>query len=120
MLSCLCDYDSNGWYYYPPKDFVTFGLKRRKRCCSCGKLINIGDQCVEFDRYRGPITDIEERICGDEIELASWFMCEECGEIFLTLAELGYCHYLGGKIREDLEDYWDMTGFVPVDTNRPI
>lgn len=111
MLSCSCDFDSDSWYYYQPNDFSIFNLKRRKRCCSCDKLININAQCVEFGRYRSPITDIEEQICGDEINLASWFMCEWCGEIYFNLSDLGYCIFLGSSMQENLEDYWDITGF---------
>ena len=115
MLSCYCDNEDVAWFYTPPKDFTIFDFKRRKRCCSCKALIDIGSLCLEFPRWRYPVSDIEERIYGDcgEIGLASWFMCEWCGEMFLNLDALGYCHYLGGNIREDLEEYWDLTGFVP-------
>lgn len=113
MLSCSCDFDSDGWYYYPPNDFKIFDHKRRKRCCSCNKLINQGTQCVEFDRYRAPVTDVEERIRGDEVNLASWFMCENCGEIYFNLSVLGYCMFLGDSMIGNLEDYWEITGFTP-------
>lgn len=113
MLSCSCDFDSDGWYYCFPNNFSLFGHKRRRRCCSCNKLIDIGAQCVEFDRYRPAITEVEERICGNEINLASWFMCEWCGEMFFNLESLGYCLTLGDSMKENLEDYWNMTGFKP-------
>ena len=113
MLSCSCDFDSDGWYYYPPNDFSIFSHNRRKRCCSCGCLIDIGAQCVEFKRCRPAITEIEERIYGDEINLASWFMCEWCGEMFFNLEALGYCINLGDSMKENLKDYWEMTGFKP-------
>jgi len=113
MLSCSCYHDDDSWYYYTPNDFTIFTHNRRKQCCSCKKLIDFTTKCLEFDRKRYPRSDIEERIYGDEVSLASWFMCENCAEIFLTLAELGYCHYLGGNIQDDLKDYWGMTGFIP-------
>lgn len=113
MLSCSCDFDNDGWYYYPPNNFSLFSHKHRKCCCSCNKLIDIGAQCVEFDRYRSAITEVEESICGDEINLASWFMCEWCGEMFFNLESLGYCLILGDSMKENLEDYWNMTGFKP-------
>lgn len=115
MLSCSCDIDGYGWYYNPPDDFKTFTAKRRKRCCSCFKLIGQGESCLEFDRFRDPLTDIEERICGDEVYLASWYMCEWCGEMFLNLGAVGYCHYLGDSMKETMEDYWDLTEFKPKD-----
>jgi len=114
MLSCSCAYDDGGWYYYSTDKFNTLNSTRRKRCCSCNELIDIGSQCVEFDRYRSPYSDIEERIWGDEVGLASWYMCEKCGEIYLNLSSIGYCIMLGNNIKEDLEDYWDITGFSPV------
>jgi len=117
MLTCSCDYNDSGWYYYTPNDFTVFTQKRRKRCCSCGKFLNFGNQSIEFGRYRQPISDIEERICGDEIKMASWFMCEGCGEIFLNLADLGYCHHLGCDVGEDLKEYWCMTGFIPANNS---
>ena len=69
--------------------------------------------CLEFDRWRNPVSDVEERIYGDggEIQLACWYMCEWCGEMYLNLGALGYCHYLGDSIRGDMEEYWDLTGF---------
>ena len=113
MLSCSCDFDGDGdsWYYYPPNDFSLFDRKRCERCCSCGKLIDIGAQCVEFDRHRPPLSDIDERINGDEVPLASWYMCEWCGEMYFNLESLGYCILLGDSMKENLEDYWDITGF---------
>lgn len=113
MLSCSCDFDEDSWYYYIPCNFTVFNKNRRKRCCSCGKLINQGDQCVVFNRYRASVTEVEERICGDEIRLADWFMCEWCSEMFFNLDALGYCMYLGDNMKENLEDYWDITGFKP-------
>lgn len=113
MLSCSCDFEDDSWYYYTPSSFSTFSKKRRKRCCSCDKLIGIGAHCVRFMRHRPPISDIDERINGDEVPLASWYMCEWCGEMFFNLESLGYCIVLGDSMKENLEDYWDMTGFKP-------
>ena len=111
MLSCECDIDTDygDWYYYPPDDFSTFSAKRRKRCCSCNSLIDIGATCVEFTRFRGFLSDIEENIYGDEVPLASWYMCEWCGEMYFNFYELGYCHSLGDSMRETLEEYHELT-----------
>lgn len=113
MLSCSCDIDGSDWTYYPPNDFVEFDEIRRKRCCSCNSLIDHWQPSLKFQRARDPRTDIEECIWGDEVYMAPWHMCEWCGEIFLNLDALGYCHNLGDSIKEDLEDYWDLTGFTP-------
>ncbi len=92
-LSCSCgDYDGEGWFYYQPYDFTVLGGKRRKRCISCEKPIDVGADVVEFDRARPPMNDIEERISGgDHVQLATWFMCEECGGLYLSIVATGYC-----------------------------
>ena len=114
MLSCECsEYDGDGWYYYHPQDFDTYSKDRRKRCCSCRQPVQNGDICLEFARYRLARSDVEERIRGDEVKLASWVMCEWCGEMFFNLTALGYCINLGDSMKETLEDYWELTGFKP-------
>jgi len=114
MLSCECYCDNNYYFYYDaPIDFAEFDKWRRKRCVSCAKLINYSALCLEFHRYRDSRGDYEENRFGDTVEMASKFMCEKCGEIYLNLNALGYCHILGGDIREDLYDYWELTGWRP-------
>ncbi len=95
MLSCLCgEWDGSGVGHYTPNDFTILTTTRRKRCLSCKKLIDIGSPCLEFERMRHPNSEIEIKIYGDdgfEIAIASVWMCEECGEIYLNLSEIGYC-----------------------------
>jgi len=116
-LSCSCDYDpdSVSWWYLCPSDinFTPLKTSKRKRCCSCKILININNSCLSFSRYRAARSDIEERIFGDEVRLSDWYLCESCGEIFLNLNVLEYCYYMGDDLRENLQDYWDLTGFNP-------
>ena len=114
MLSCDCDYgDYDSWYLETPRDFIEFDCLCRKRCISCKRLINMGEDCLEFEMYRNCNSDIEERIHGDEVQIASQYMCEDCGAIFLNLSSLGYCLEIGHHVKEDLEDYWRITGFTP-------
>jgi len=115
MLSCSCYDDDFDWWYISPDDFTIFNSSRRKRCCSCRELIDIGLPCLEFDRWRYSVSEVEENIYGNggEIRLASWYMCEQCGEMYLNLTALGYCHWLGGSMRDDIKEYWELTGFVP-------
>lgn len=99
-LSCDCNFDNWGderTFYYVPHDFTKLATKRRRRCCSCKELIGIGDPCLNFYRFHNPLYDIEENIYGDdgEVPMASWYMCESCGEIFLNLNDLGFCVDLG-------------------------
>ena len=116
MLSCTCYFDDDAeWYFIPPNDFSKLKGKRRKRCCSCKELINFETPCLEFIKFRYSQNDIEDRIYGEgnEIYMAPWWMCEWCGEMYLNLDALGYCHYLGDSIKEAMEEYWELTGFKP-------
>lgn len=115
-LSCSCvDYDGEPgtWAYYHPEDFTILETKRRKRCSSCKELIGIGSECLEFRRIRAPYTEIEENISGTEIPIASLFMCEKCGEIWLNLTAAGYCLTPEDNMERDLKEYWETTGFQP-------
>ena len=113
MLSCSCEWDGDGWWYVPQNKFKGLDTKKRRRCASCKELIDLGSDCIEFNRFREPLDDIEQRIWGDEVQLASKYLCDWCGQMYLNLDHLGYCYYLGDSIRENLEDYWNLTGFEP-------
>ena len=113
-LSCSCqEWDGDGWAFYGATDFKKFEASRRKRCCSCQNLIGIGDDALEFERFRYPITQVEEDIYGDgcEIPLASYWMCENCGEVYLNLDDLGFCVDITEKMSDLLKEYQEMTGF---------
>lgn len=107
-LSCECDYDSEGWFYYPPDDYSFAPNGRRKRCCSCDNLIDAGSIVGRFNRARYARDDIEMAIHGEgcEIDLAPYFMCEECTDLFFSLKELGFCVNIGGEsMRELVAEY---------------
>ena len=106
-LSCSCgDDDGCAWYFYIPSDFSKLETKRSRKCCSCGTKIKPSDDCVEFDRYKGAESEVEERIYGDcgEIPLASWYMCESCGGVYLSATELGMCFDLDGNIKDQVRE----------------
>ncbi len=113
-LSCSCDFDKDdheSWYYFPT-NFTTLTTTKRKRCKSCDDLIDKGSVVVEFENWRHPTDEIEERCKGEEIQIASFFMCEKCGEIFLNLSALGFCMDLDySTMQRCLADYHQMTGF---------
>jgi len=115
MLSCSCgEWDGDGVGHYAPNDFTVLKTKRRKRCISCKAFIDIGAPCLEFERMRYPKDDIEIKIYGDdafEIELASVWMCEKCGETYLNLSEIGYCLDIDYSMEGYLKSYQEMTGF---------
>lgn len=104
-VSCGCgsDYD---WYYTSPSDYSLMPFTgRRKRCRSCTGFINPLDIVGKFDKSRPPLSDIEERIYGDEVWLAPFYMCEECIDLFFSLQELGYCITLNdGESMHDMAE----------------
>mgnify|MGYP000533641920 CR=1 FL=1 len=110
-LSCQChDYDGEGWSYWKPTEESTLQTKKARRCCSCNDLIKPGSPVVPFPRFRRPNSDIEERIHGDEVYLANWFMCEKCGDMYWSLDELGFCITLGEEMRELTREYAEVYG----------
>lgn len=106
-LSCNCDFDFDredvAWYWTGRSDFYPVSVSgQRKRCISCGAFIKPLTDTMEFYRYRVSRNDIEERIYGEEVPLASDFMCEECAGLYLALEELGYGCF---DISQPMEDY---------------
>ena len=129
-LSCGCDYgdwdyDAGDWVYWylGIEDFVPLNTTRRKRCCSCAKLIDIGSLCVIYPRYRYPYDEIEAMIktgncldtsLNDEpcIKIAPHYHCEKCGEIWMNLVDIGYeCLSPKENMRENLKEYHELSGF---------
>ena len=132
MLSCSCDwdydYEPGDWLYWfeNMSEFIPLNTTKRKRCCSCGELIDIGSLCNEYPRYRYPYDDIESHIkvgcCLDDsfcdeptIHISSHYHCESCAEIFLNLTYIGYdCLSPKENMGEALKEYWELTGFEPI------
>ena len=82
-ISCSCpdiDYDGDGWWYYSPTDYASFPMKNRKRCCSC------------------------KSHSGEEVALASWWMCETCSDLFFSITEMGYCVMIGGNMKDEAQE----------------
>ena len=112
MLSCDNDfYEDDEWFYYPPDDFSIYDRKLSAKCCSCNNIINYGDVGVTFSRG---FNDEEN---DSEINIDDYFMCENCGEIYLNLRAIGFSHYLNTDIRKDLKDYHELTGFKKIDNS---
>ncbi len=112
MLSCSCDYDGSGdwWWQLAPKfDFQPLDTKRSRKCCSCKKRIEVGDDCVVVDRFRDPsdrCNYIEESIYGTEVPLADWHLCEVCGGLMMSIDALGFCCTLGGQsLKSQIAEY---------------
>lgn len=97
----------DSWVYYQPADFSVLEERKRRRCCSCAQLIEIGADCLAFARVRGVRCEYEVSRFGDggEIELAPWWMCENCGGLYYSLTDLGYCVTLGEDMRTLVGEY---------------
>lgn len=104
--------------YYYPKDFEKLEGKRRKRCTSCNKMIDIGSFVVPVYWFKVPENDIEINIYGEdgEIPRATTYLCETCGEIHLNLLDLGYHVYYNDDMRQALKDYHAI---VAANTKQP-
>lgn len=112
-LYCGCyEYDGEGWAYDIPNGYTPLDTTRRKRCCSCHDLIDLGATAARFARFRYPKDDIEARIMGDEAEIymAAWWMCERCADLFFSLEELGFCIDISTDMRDAVKEYAELYG----------
>lgn len=100
-LSCTCDTDNYEWLYYPPRDFSILQTKTRKKCRSCGKLIEIEADCLEFIREEYD-SEIEE-----DLLLPTWYHCEECGGLYFALEDLGFCVQIDENMQDLVQEYND-------------
>ncbi len=104
-LSCDCDFEwaGEGWAF---TDTIETELNaiRRKRCCSCNKLIENHTPILKFLRVRYPKDDTEIKIYGEEelIDMSPWYMCETCSDLYWSLDELGYCVIVGAESMQEL------------------
>lgn len=95
-LTCSCgdhELEPGEIYWYGPADFSTYNKVRATRCCSCGARIINGDLVGRFHRVKIPNHDVEISIYGEdgEIPRASWYHCEECAGLYMSLTDLGFC-----------------------------
>lgn len=107
-LSCSCDYDDCDFWYSPDNDFSKLKTKRSRRCCSCKSKIAVGAEVLRLSRYRSANSDIEERIYGDEVEMAAWYLCEKCGGLYMAVQDLGMCCDVTENIAKQIRDYMEQ------------
>jgi len=110
-VSLYCDIDDAprgaDWWWYQPADEAPLTTKRSRRCCSCSKMIRVGELARKVQRYRA-LTEFEEMrgIACDEVPLSDWYLCEPCGDLADSIAELGFCYTLGGaSLKEQIAEY---------------
>ena len=111
-MSLFCgtdgDYDGGDWWWYQPADEAPLATKRSRKCCSCGQKVGVGETTRKIERYRPP-TEFEETrgIAYDEVQMSDWYLCETCGDLADSLAELGFCYTLGGgeSLKAQIDEY---------------
>jgi len=92
----------------PAEEQAPLATKRSRKCCSCKAKINVGDMSLAFHRHRSPsgrCNYIEESIYGDEVPLATWYMCETCGDLYFSLDELGFCCDISESLAAQIKEY---------------
>ena len=111
-LSCSCDWDPYpGQHCWEPEETYSFlHTSQRKRCWSCGALIEIAAVVLKFHRWKIPKTQVECWIYGEdgEIPLAPKYHCEECADQFFNLEALGFCGSATENQFDLLAEYHDM------------
>ena len=112
-LTCECG--DGDWFHEPPEDFAPMPMSvRRKRCVSCGELIEPGSDAGRFYCWHHPKDGIELNICGGDeavqIYTADQFMCGNCTGLYFSLADLGFCPDLGEDMRGLVKEYAAVYG----------
>lgn len=110
-MSLYCQIDVDGcydWWYLAPEDEAPLATKRSRKCCSCGVKVGVGETARKIARYRPP-TEFEEirGIACDEVPMSDWYLCETCGDLADSIAELGFCYELGGResLQQQIAEY---------------
>ena len=109
-LSCECDNfepEDGAVYWGDIMDYALLETKRRRRCCSCKELINLGSLCCKVRKFRTASSEIELKIYGEGTEILASvaYMCERCADIANSLSELGYCDEPWEDQRERAKEY---------------
>ncbi len=108
-ISCSCDNnpDNAAWFYsidYTKSHILT--VKRSRKCVSCKMHLALGDVVHPIKRYRSPRHYIEEKIYGEEVPLATWYLCPTCFYIYRALDKVNACVDIGtDNLQDCLEEF---------------
>ena len=109
-ISCGCDWwDDPEWWAWI-QEAAPLATKRARRCMACKAKIPVGQIAYEVSRTRYPAHEIEERIYGDEVPMPPRWLCEDCGDIYESLTELGVCVALDEPMRAQLAEFHQLYG----------
>lgn len=108
-ISCACDYglDDCSWYYEVHDEAKVYDWKRARKCCSCKAKLRPGTKAHCINRWRAPVSEVEENIYGEggEVYLADWWFCERCYAIYAAFERVKVCVDLTSDLREDLAEF---------------
>jgi len=93
-ISCGCDPE----YYVDLSEELATSVGT-ETCAECRDLIHVG-----IEHYHVREWNYDEY--GDEIELGQHRCCEECGDLALSVMELGYC-WGYGELRDTIVEHND-------------
>lgn len=77
---------------------------RSRKCTSCEQRIKPKQTVLAIWRHRSPRNDIEERIHGDEVPLATYYYCEKCAALHEFITAMNRCYSLGDNLEKELEE----------------
>lgn len=111
-ISCSCDLEptDGSWWFYGYNTIKPLPNKRSCRCDSCKSMIRPGDNCIIEPRYRFPISEIEERIHGDEVSIRPLRYCEECSDIYLLISSMDACCNWDKDLWNQLQKHIEIGG----------
>lgn len=115
-LSCECwdgDLGDYVWWYEDAGEFTTLETKRRRACISCESQIPVGSTVLPFITYRHPtLFELNRSIYSEEeaVPKGKKYLCEACGDLFLSLSDLGFCVNPGESMAQLLHDYHENYG----------
>ena len=95
------------WWWTRGRDLKPLSTKRSRKCCSCGCVIHRDEMAGKISRDREPNSEIEDRIYGDNVPMAPWYVCEKCFDLGESLFELGFSFSLGDgeSLKDQIADY---------------
>lgn len=109
-FACGCDDwgDDAEWYWNGEKT-APLATKNSRHCRSCKEKLAPGTDVRIYARFRSPHSEIEQKIHGDEVPLAPWYLCLPCADLMDALSAVNVCvdwtRPLADEVAEFNENY---------------
>ena len=108
-LECSNAYEGEdfAWWWVWGCVLKPLETKRSRKCCSCGCVVRQDELTCKVSRHRDSNSEIEDRIYGDNVPMAPWYVCEKCFDLGESLYELRFSFSLGDRqsIKDQIADY---------------